>query len=304
MLLFHVIFPSQQRIENENNQPPQNNGYPLVGQQTSGFSPLPNTGGYVPPPPQQQQQQPWQTGAVTTTNTYSPLQPQNTSYPSLNQNSFSSPPYQQQQQQIASPYTNTNTPTGNTYQSYQSPVGYPQSQQQQYGTGSLDNGGFNNGGFNTGGLNNGGLGSGGGYNSGGFNGGLGSGGLNGGLGSAGLNGGGGGLYGTGSATPGGQYNNGGYNNGGLSNGGMGQPQYGNTPNNNFYIPANFGQTTTTTNPTNNNSMFQPQHPKHAPVDATTLLKGTQVRRVECPVCQKMIEGDDMAVNHHVNEHYT
>lgn len=79
-----------------------------------------------------------------------------------------------------------------------------------------------------------------------------------------------------------------------------QPQYNNS---NFYIPPNFGQSNTpTTN--NNNNMYQPQQPRHAPVDASTLLKGTQVRRVECPVCQKMIEGDDMAVNHHVNEHYS
>lgn len=274
-----------------NNQAPQNNGYPLVGQQTSGFSPLSNTGGYGPPPQQQQHQQAWQTSAVTTTNNYSPLQPQNTSYPSLNHNSFSSPPYQQQQQ-IASPYTNTNIPSGNTFQPYQSPVSYPQPQQ-QYGAGSLDNGGFNSGGFNSGGFNSGlnsnGLGgAGGGVSSGGFNSGLGNGGLN-----SGMNNGGAGLYGAGGANTGGLYSNGGYN-----NSGMVQPQYGNPPNNNFYIPANFGQTTT------NNSMFQPQQPKHAPVDATTLLKGTQVRRVECPVCQKMIEGDDMAVNHHVNEHYT
>jgi hypothetical protein len=74
-----------------------------------------------------------------------------------------------------------------------------------------------------------------------------------------------------------------------------QQQY--NPSNNFYIPPDFGVSTT------GNNMFQPQQPKHAPVDASTLLKGTQVRRVECPVCQKMIEGDDMAVNHHVNEHY-
>lgn len=67
---------------------------------------------------------------------------------------------------------------------------------------------------------------------------------------------------------------------------------------NFYIPPDFGASS------NNNSMFQPQQPKHAPVDASTLLKGTEVRRIECPVCQKMIEGDDMAVNHHVNEHYS
>ncbi|KAF1803057.1 C2H2-type zinc finger transcription factor [Mucor lusitanicus] len=73
---------------------------------------------------------------------------------------------------------------------------------------------------------------------------------------------------------------------------------------NFYIPPNFGMSTPTTTTNNNNTMFQPQQPRHAPVDASTLLKGTQVRRVECPVCQKMIEGDDMAVNHHVNEHYS
>ncbi|CEI89826.1 hypothetical protein RMCBS344292_04171 [Rhizopus microsporus] len=64
---------------------------------------------------------------------------------------------------------------------------------------------------------------------------------------------------------------------------------------NMHIPPNFGLSTTTTNQT-----YQPRHP---PVDASTLLKGTQIRRVECPVCQKMLEGDDMAINHHVNEHY-
>lgn len=84
-----------------------------------------------------------------------------------------------------------------------------------------------------------------------------------------------------------------------------QPQYGmgvNQPNNSFYIPDSFGQSNNNMAP-NNNNMTNTQ-PKHAPVDATALLKGTQVRRVECPVCQKMIEGDDMAVNHHVNEHYS
>ncbi|KAI7905981.1 uncharacterized protein BX663DRAFT_498368 [Cokeromyces recurvatus] len=70
------------------------------------------------------------------------------------------------------------------------------------------------------------------------------------------------------------------------------------PNNNFYIPSNFG---TTSN--NNNNMFQ-QPLRHPPVDVSSLLKGTEIRRVECPVCQKMLEGDDMAINHHVNEHYT
>ncbi|KAI8077269.1 uncharacterized protein B0P05DRAFT_587741 [Gilbertella persicaria] len=62
---------------------------------------------------------------------------------------------------------------------------------------------------------------------------------------------------------------------------------------NFYIPPNFG--------VSNSNTYQPRHP---PVDATSLLKGTQIRRVECPVCQKMLEGDDMAINHHVNQHYT
>ncbi|CEP14308.1 hypothetical protein [Parasitella parasitica] len=69
---------------------------------------------------------------------------------------------------------------------------------------------------------------------------------------------------------------------------------------NFYIPPNFGMTTTSNN---NGNMFSSQ-PRHAPVDVRSLLKGTQVRSVQCPVCQKTIEGDDMAVNHHVNEHYT
>jgi hypothetical protein len=83
-----------------------------------------------------------------------------------------------------------------------------------------------------------------------------------------------------------------------------QPQQQQSPygSNNFYIPANFGQSTTPSN--TNTNMFQPQQPRHAPVDASSLLKGTQVKRVECPVCQKTIEGDDMAVNHHVNEHYS
>lgn len=78
-------------------------------------------------------------------------------------------------------------------------------------------------------------------------------------------------------------------------------QYGNTPlsgtdPSNLYIPPNFGMSTTaTTTPS--------YQPKHAPVDASTLLKGTQIRRIACPVCQKMLEGDDMAINHHVNEHY-
>ncbi|KAI9268519.1 hypothetical protein EDC94DRAFT_656943 [Helicostylum pulchrum] len=88
-----------------------------------------------------------------------------------------------------------------------------------------------------------------------------------------------------------------------------QQQYGmgvNQPNNSFYIPDSFGQSNNNMPPPNNNSNMNMNNtqPKHAPVDATVLLKGTQVRRVECPVCQKMIEGDDMAVNHHVNEHYS
>ncbi|KAI8883104.1 hypothetical protein K501DRAFT_285506 [Backusella circina FSU 941] len=78
--------------------------------------------------------------------------------------------------------------------------------------------------------------------------------------------------------------------------GYGQNQYmQQQDNSNFYIPPNFGMNTTTTT-------VQQQGPKHPPVDASSLLKGTQVRRVECPICNKMIEGDDMAVNHHVNQH--
>ncbi|KAI9271995.1 hypothetical protein BY458DRAFT_509176 [Sporodiniella umbellata] len=80
------------------------------------------------------------------------------------------------------------------------------------------------------------------------------------------------------------------------------PQYGNTQTfgsdpYNIYIPPNFGGSNVSAN---NPSMYQS---KHAPVDASTLLKGTQIRRLACPVCQKMLEGDDMAINHHVNEHY-
>ncbi|KAI8372633.1 hypothetical protein EDC96DRAFT_606114 [Choanephora cucurbitarum] len=65
---------------------------------------------------------------------------------------------------------------------------------------------------------------------------------------------------------------------------------------NFYIPPNFGMSNYTSPP--------PSQPRHPPVDASSLLKGTQIRRVECPTCQKMIEGDDMAINHHVNQHFT
>ncbi|KAI9016484.1 hypothetical protein CLU79DRAFT_762771 [Phycomyces nitens] len=59
---------------------------------------------------------------------------------------------------------------------------------------------------------------------------------------------------------------------------------------NPYIPPNFGQTT----------QSQPRHP---PVDASALLKAGTVRKVQCPVCQVTLEGDDPAINHHVNEHY-
>lgn len=44
--------------------------------------------------------------------------------------------------------------------------------------------------------------------------------------------------------------------------------------------------------------------RHDPVDASSLLQSRVVRCVECPVCHKSIEGDDPAINHHVNEHYT
>ncbi|KAF7728559.1 hypothetical protein EC973_005963 [Apophysomyces ossiformis] len=61
--------------------------------------------------------------------------------------------------------------------------------------------------------------------------------------------------------------------------------------NNFYIPATFGQTVS-------------HQAKHPPVDARTWLKSGSVRKVDCPVCHKTIEGDDPAINHHVNEHYS
>lgn len=62
-----------------------------------------------------------------------------------------------------------------------------------------------------------------------------------------------------------------------------------------YIPPDFGLSS------------QPQQQqqttrKHPPVDASTLLKSGRVRKVECPVCHKTIEGDDPAINYHVNEH--
>ncbi|SAM09767.1 hypothetical protein [Absidia glauca] len=50
--------------------------------------------------------------------------------------------------------------------------------------------------------------------------------------------------------------------------------------------------------------IQTQKYRHAPVDASSLLQSRVVRRVECPVCHKSLEGDDPAINHHVNEHYT
>ncbi|KAL0078296.1 hypothetical protein F4703DRAFT_1879673 [Phycomyces blakesleeanus] len=63
---------------------------------------------------------------------------------------------------------------------------------------------------------------------------------------------------------------------------------------NPYIPPNFGQST--------QQSLQNQ-PRHPPVDASALLKAGAVRKVQCPVCQKTLEGDDPAINHHVNEHY-
>lgn len=65
---------------------------------------------------------------------------------------------------------------------------------------------------------------------------------------------------------------------------------------NFYIPPDFGISRSNTQ---TSSMITPRHP---PVDASTLLKSGKVRKVECPVCHKMIEGDDPAINHHVNDH--
>ncbi|KAI8071569.1 hypothetical protein BC940DRAFT_293176 [Gongronella butleri] len=56
------------------------------------------------------------------------------------------------------------------------------------------------------------------------------------------------------------------------------------------------------------SMPQPQQPaqpqyRHPPIDASSLLKSTEVRKVDCPVCHKTIEGDAAAINFHVNDHY-
>ncbi|KAI8079981.1 uncharacterized protein BX664DRAFT_317870 [Halteromyces radiatus] len=89
---------------------------------------------------------------------------------------------------------------------------------------------------------------------------------------------------------------------------------------NFYIPPTFGTDLTQqqfqqpqqTQQTYQNyqqpqPLQQQQHQpiyRHAPVDAASLLKSREVRRVECPVCHKTIEGDDPAINYHVNEHYS
>ncbi|ORX56748.1 hypothetical protein DM01DRAFT_1382195 [Hesseltinella vesiculosa] len=47
---------------------------------------------------------------------------------------------------------------------------------------------------------------------------------------------------------------------------------------------------------------QPQI-RHPPVDAASLLKSSEVKKIECPVCHKTIEGDAAAINFHVNDHY-
>ncbi|KAI7852029.1 hypothetical protein BDC45DRAFT_194757 [Circinella umbellata] len=91
-----------------------------------------------------------------------------------------------------------------------------------------------------------------------------------------------------------------------------QPMYWQTPQqqaqpynpSTAFIPSDFGLST---NNNNNANQFQQQpqqsrQPQHAPVDANAYLKGNQVRKMECPVCHKTIEGDNMALNHHVNEH--
>ncbi|KAI8991709.1 hypothetical protein BDF20DRAFT_845928 [Mycotypha africana] len=74
------------------------------------------------------------------------------------------------------------------------------------------------------------------------------------------------------------------------------------PNQPFHFMPHLGMTNNA-----QNGMLQPQQqqqqPRHAPVDASTLLKGNQIRKVECPVCNKMLEGDDIAINYHVNQHY-
>ncbi|KAI9496830.1 hypothetical protein BDB00DRAFT_807444 [Zychaea mexicana] len=68
---------------------------------------------------------------------------------------------------------------------------------------------------------------------------------------------------------------------------------------NTFIPPDFGLSST--HQPQQQQQF-PRQPQHAPVDASAYLKGNSVRKMECPVCHKTIEGDNMALNHHVNEH--
>ncbi|KAJ8656339.1 hypothetical protein O0I10_007904 [Lichtheimia ornata] len=74
---------------------------------------------------------------------------------------------------------------------------------------------------------------------------------------------------------------------------------------NVFIPQNFGVSSTGNNNNPGAQQFHQQQsmPQRPTVDASAYLKKSgKVRKEECPICHKMIEGDDPAINHHVNEH--
>ncbi|KAI9317721.1 hypothetical protein BX666DRAFT_1877578 [Dichotomocladium elegans] len=68
-----------------------------------------------------------------------------------------------------------------------------------------------------------------------------------------------------------------------------------------FIPSNFGMSSNTT--AGQATYQSPSQPRRPTVDANAYLKkDVKVRREECPICHKIIEGDGPAINHHVNEH--
>ncbi|KAI7875037.1 hypothetical protein K492DRAFT_173854 [Lichtheimia hyalospora FSU 10163] len=99
----------------------------------------------------------------------------------------------------------------------------------------------------------------------------------------------------------------GYGGGSFNNGVTSFPQYQQQQQpqaydpSNVFIPQNFG--VSTNNPGAQQFQQQPNMPQRPTVDASAYLKKSgKVRKEECPICHKMIEGDDPAINHHVNEH--
>lgn len=95
--------------------------------------------------------------------------------------------------------------------------------------------------------------------------------------------------------------------GSFQNGVTSFPQYQQQPQpydpSNVFIPQNFGMSSGNNNPGAQQFQQQPTMPQRPTVDASTYLKKSgKVRKEECPICHKMIEGDDPAINHHVNEH--